>query len=131
MERYTYWCDDWKGGGEWRVNTIDGSEQSGPHIEYLAAIENILGGEYTIDQLRELVEADRDGRCVLLPRDIIDVSDGEEALRRTMRTLSVSNNGPNRYIADAVAEKLVREASADRRADAHEYPVTKIQGGLT
>lgn len=33
----------------------------------LAAIEDILGDTYDLDRLRELVEADRDGRCVVLP----------------------------------------------------------------
>ena len=33
----------------------------------LAAIEDILGDEYELDRLRELVEADREGRCVVLP----------------------------------------------------------------
>lgn len=39
----------------------------------LNEIENILGKEYDIDRLRELVEADRDGRCVLTPCKIGDV----------------------------------------------------------
>lgn len=30
-------------------------------------IEAILGNDYDLDRLRELVEADRDGRCVVLP----------------------------------------------------------------
>lgn len=34
----------------------------------LAAIEDILGDEYDLDRLRELAEADREGRCVVLPR---------------------------------------------------------------
>ena len=67
MERYTYWCDDGKGGGEWRVNTICGKEQRGPHIDRLASIEDILGDDYDLDRLRELVEADQDGRCLVLP----------------------------------------------------------------
>ena len=33
----------------------------------LAAIEEILGDEYELDRLRELVEADRKRRCVVLP----------------------------------------------------------------
>ena len=33
----------------------------------LAAIEDILGDEYELDRLRELVEAGRGGRCVVLP----------------------------------------------------------------
>lgn len=35
----------------------------------LAAIEDVLGDDYELDRLRELVEADRDGRCVVLPKD--------------------------------------------------------------
>lgn len=41
-------------------------------IDRLAAIEDILGDEYDLDRLRELVEADRDGRCVVLPVKIGD-----------------------------------------------------------
>lgn len=33
----------------------------------LSSIENILGDEYDLDRLRELAEADREGRCVVLP----------------------------------------------------------------
>ena len=32
----------------------------------LAAIEDILGDDYDLERLRELVEADREGRCVVL-----------------------------------------------------------------
>lgn len=35
--------------------------------ERLAQIEDILGDSYDLDRLRELVEADKDGRCVVLP----------------------------------------------------------------
>lgn len=35
--------------------------------ERLKAIEDILGNEYDLDRLRELVQADREGRCVVLP----------------------------------------------------------------
>lgn len=33
----------------------------------LNEIESIIGDNYDLDRLRELVEADRDGRCVVLP----------------------------------------------------------------
>ena len=33
----------------------------------LFAIENILGDEYDLDRLRELDQADREGRCMVLP----------------------------------------------------------------
>ena len=35
--------------------------------ERLKSIEDIQGDEYDLDRLRELVEADREGRCVVLP----------------------------------------------------------------
>lgn len=38
MERMTYWCDNGNGGGEWRVNVNQG-EESGPHVDRLAAYE--------------------------------------------------------------------------------------------
>lgn len=33
----------------------------------LMEIEDILGDDYDLDRLKELVEADREGRCVVLP----------------------------------------------------------------
>lgn len=41
-------------------------------VHRLAKIENILGDNYDLDRLRELVEADNDGRCVVLPCKIDD-----------------------------------------------------------
>ena len=41
-------------------------------IDRLGKIEDILGDEYDLDRLRELVEADRAGRCVVLPCHIGD-----------------------------------------------------------
>lgn len=37
-----------------------------------SAIETIIGDDYDLDRLRELVEADRDGRCVVLPCKVGD-----------------------------------------------------------
>lgn len=37
-----------------------------------AAIKDIIGDDYDIDRLKELVEADRDGRCVVLPCKVGD-----------------------------------------------------------
>lgn len=34
----------------------------------LNSIENILGDDYDLDRLREMVEANRAGRCVVLPK---------------------------------------------------------------
>lgn len=38
-------------------------------IHRLAAIEDILGDEYDLERLRELVEADREGRYMVVPSD--------------------------------------------------------------
>lgn len=35
--------------------------------ERLLDIENILGDDYDLDRLRKLAQADREGRCVVLP----------------------------------------------------------------
>lgn len=34
-------------------------------LEELKAIKDILGDDYDLDRLRDLVEADREGRCVV------------------------------------------------------------------
>ena len=41
--------------------------QERARYDRLAAIEDILGDEYDLDELRELVQAKREGRCVVLP----------------------------------------------------------------
>ncbi len=59
-----------------------------------------------------VVEADREGRCVVLPAGGYNEKDGENALKSSMNTVFYHNNPVTRYIADAVAEKLVREEAA-------------------
>ena len=41
-------------------------------FDRLAAIEGILGDEYDLDRLRELAQADWEGRCVVLPCKLHD-----------------------------------------------------------
>lgn len=77
----------------------------------LKKIEDILGDDYDLEHLRKLVEADRDGRCVVLPQGGCTDQDGENALKSAMNTCFYHNNPVTRYIADAVAEKLTREAA--------------------
>lgn len=66
MERYTEKVD-----GIWSVSC---KYEEPPYpvvtqdvIDRFAAIEDILGEEYDLDRLRELVQADREGRCVVIP----------------------------------------------------------------
>lgn len=90
MDRLTYWCDDGQGGGEWSVN-VNCREESGPHIDRLAAYEDTglepeeiksLQAEWGVnlkalesyrrlgsfDRLSKLSEADKEGRIVVLPK---------------------------------------------------------------
>ena len=46
-------------------------------IERLASIEDILGDDYDLDRLRELVEADQEKRCVIFRKGYGVVSDYE------------------------------------------------------
>ena len=58
MERLTYWNEEYDC---WSYHV-----PSGDAAKRLAAIEDILGDDYDLDRLRELIQADRDGRCVVL-----------------------------------------------------------------
>ncbi len=83
-------------------------------IELLGMMPTIsLGDIYDLERLRELVEADKAGRCVVLPDRKHTSEDGENALKSAMNTCYYHNNPVTRYIADAVVEKLVREAAQD------------------
>ena len=84
MERLTYWCDNGHGGGKWFVAIdAEGREDYGPHVDRLAAYEEAglepedfkrafsedtilkLAGQalgITPDRLRELAQADKDGK---------------------------------------------------------------------
>lgn len=57
-------------------------------LHFIASIEDILGDDYDLERLRELVEADRDGRCVVLPDGGYTDKDGENALKSAMNVLS-------------------------------------------
>lgn len=76
----------------------------------LKKIEDILGDTYDLDRLRELVQADRRGRYMILPRGGYSEQDGETALKNAVFGCQMYDNAVNKYIADAVAEKLARES---------------------
>ena len=62
MERLT----EKREGGAW-PRKIWSSETIAECLDRLAAIEDILGDEYDLDELKEVVQAKREGRCVVLP----------------------------------------------------------------
>ena len=61
----------WRVNGEARI-MLNSIEICGTVADRLAAIEDILGDEYDLDRLREMVQAKREGRCVVLPCKIGD-----------------------------------------------------------
>lgn len=97
------------------VNAKRTDPETGSFVEWLAAF--LLDHGVMVpaddgpgaDRLRELVEADKAGRCVVLPSGEFTNKDGENALKSAMNTCFYYNNPVTRYIADAVAEKLARE----------------------
>ncbi len=71
-----------------------------------------MSSEDTV-RLLELAKAEKDKRLVVLPDAKYTDSDGEEALRNAMWTCWNTNNPVTRYTADAIAEKLFREATSE------------------
>lgn len=56
----------------------------------LKSVEDILDDDYDLDRLRELVEADRDGRCVVLPCKPSDVTVYQLRNKKHARGMGVS-----------------------------------------
>lgn len=77
------------------------------HCKRLAELTRLV----SFDRLRQLAEAEKEGRLVVLQNVKYTDSDGEKALRHAMYMCGVQNNPVTRYTADAIAEKLTREAA--------------------
>ena len=113
------------------INRLAAYEDTGLEPEEIAKIREDVENGYLkstarrygipVDRLRELAQADREGRCVVLPDAKYTDTDGETALRRAMYICGVQNNAVTRYTADAIAEKLTREeAEAAPKGGTHE-----------
>ena len=74
----------------------------------LAEIKEFEG--VSIDRMIALTQAEKDGRLVVLPDAKYTDADGEKALQKAMWVCGNTNNPVTRYTADAIAEKLCREA---------------------
>lgn len=53
---------------EWAKNLPEGPDYQ-ELCDIGLAVTEILGDDYDLDELRKLLEAHRDGRCVVLPKD--------------------------------------------------------------
>lgn len=79
----------------------------------LAEIKEFEG--VSINRMIELTQAEKDGRLVVLPDAKYTDADGEKALQQAMWVCGNTNNPVTRYTADAIAEKLCREARGEGR----------------
>ena len=65
-------------------NCTKKSEYERCEYRMLTEISNIISDDYDLERLKELVEADREGRCVVLPCKI-----GSKLYRTSMRKMQV------------------------------------------
>ena len=89
-------------------------------------------------RLAELAQAEKDGRLVMLPDAKYTDADGEKALQKAMWVCGNTNNPVTRYTADAIAEKLCREARDEnppltleelREMDGEPVCIAPVDGG--
>lgn len=78
-------------------------------IERLAEIENILGNEYDLEKLSELLKAKSEGRLFVLEDSKFKCDVKEKAYRYAFALSIFFENDVNDYIYDAVLEKFTRE----------------------
>lgn len=91
MERLTYFKD-----GYWRVN-FSGVQYQADFVDRLAAYEDIAELCGGFDRLRELAEADKDGRIVVLPCKVGErwADEDGRAVRITAVIVSIEPFGTN------------------------------------
>lgn len=65
----------------------------------LGLIENVLGKKYDLDRLRELIKADREGRCVVSPCKVGDKLYTIRTIQDGSFTLEVYDSGEIRQIS--------------------------------
>lgn len=112
---------------------VDGDAVRACAMEFywrLKKIEDILGDDYDLDRLRELVEADRDGRCVVLPcKDWLEFVFGEQEVffalddsyeEEQIREITVRNE--NRFTWYNGWETVVFNGTDENGLDYEFYP---------
>ena len=87
-------------------------------IHRLVTIEDILGDEYDLDRLRELAQADREGRCVVLPvkpGGLVIVKGNPSAKPEKVECINIYSNGKITFSFHeyGVKETFVDEWSED------------------
>ena len=99
---------------------------------------DLYNGIGPIEHICELSQAEKDGRLVMLPDAKYTDADGEKALQKAMWVCGNTNNQVTRYTADAIAEKLCREARDEnppltleelREMDGEPVCIAPVDGG--
>lgn len=119
MERLTYFKD-----GYWRVN-FSGVQYQADFVDRLAAYEDTgltpaevhsMSGEWcammsvlnsigSYDRLRELAEADKDGRCIILPCKVYE-TDGVRVYEHTVREVIYETAGGPAFDKNAIGKSI-------------------------
>ena len=129
MERLTRYFSDWAHGAEGVSDkSLTGAYCRGKFeataiVDRLAAIEDILGDTYDLDHLRELVEADLEGRC-----EIHAAKDGDTvySIFAYVNGLHIrkSNGEPITKVTSYVVDDLTRN-TVDREFGKTVFPTSE------
>ena len=109
MERLTYFKD-----GYWRVN-FSGVQYQADFVDRLAAYEDmaeLCGG---VDRLRELAEADKDGRCVVLPCKVYE-TDGVRVYEHAVRGIIYRTAGGPDFDESTIGKRIFLTREEAERA---------------
>lgn len=77
-------------------------------LRRLVDIENVLGEDYNLDRLRELVEADREGRCVIFRKGYGIYEVDEEGFITRTATGVVTREEYDRVLIGGNNEKVLK-----------------------
>lgn len=120
----------------------DGSCSQRRVWERLKSIEDILGGDYNLDRFRELVQADREGRCVvteLAPGDEVWVVERDEdgnpddfsgyIFITSVRGIAIVSSSINGCAdSDFLLSDFVEETAMSGSGDFSGYPIGDCYG---
>lgn len=98
-----------KCSGTCHKQTCEHCEKIDALVDRLGEIENILGNEYDLEKLSELLKAKSEGRLFVLEDSEFECDVKEKACRYAMDLSIFCKNDVNDYIYDAVCEKFTRE----------------------
>ena len=100
------------------ADSVGGSMWLKKAVDRLVTIEDILGDEYDLDRLRELAQADREGRCMVVPSDY----DGEmfkiwkgQILSSRRFVNNIKELGKTVFLTREEAEAALRREDTDAR----------------